>query len=90
MTVANVQINQKSLELLIKAAALKNVSVEKLASEILAEAIQIHFSEDVSGDRPKQNNVFNPLANLQPYAFQAKPEESTLSSDEWTMESEES
>jgi hypothetical protein len=89
MTFANVQIDQKSLEILIKAAAAKNVSVEKLASEILSEAIQTHFSEDVLGVRPKQNKVFNPLTNLQPYAFHAKPEESALSSDEWSMESEE-
>lgn len=87
MTVTNVYLAQEAQELLIKAAAAKNVSVEKLASEILAEGIQIQLSELKTSDRP--NGSPNPLANLQPYAFHAKPEESALSSDEWSMESEE-
>ncbi len=87
MTVTNVHIAQEAQELLIKAAAAKNVSVEKLASEILAEGIQIQLSELETSDRP--NSSFNPLANLQPYAFHAKPEESALSPDEWSMENEE-
>jgi hypothetical protein len=86
MTVTNVHIAQEAQELLIKAAAAKNVSIEKLASEILAEGIQIQFSALETNDRP--NSGFNSLANLQPYAFHAKPEESALSSDEWTMESD--
>jgi hypothetical protein len=88
MTVTNVYLAQEAQELLIKAAAAKNVSVEKLASEILAEGIQIHLFELETSDRP--NSSSNPLANLQPYAFHAKPEESALSSDEWSMESGES
>jgi hypothetical protein len=87
MTVTNIHIAQEAQELLIKAAAAKNISVEKLASEILAEGIQIQLSELETSDRP--NSRFNPLNNLQPYAFHAKPEESALSSDEWSMESEE-
>jgi hypothetical protein len=87
MTVNNVHIAQEAQELLIKAAAAKNVSVEKLASEILAEGIQIQLSEPETSDL--QNHGFNPLANLQPYAFHARPEESALSSDEWSIESEE-
>ena len=87
MAVTNVYLAQKAQELLIKAAAAKNVSVEELASEILAEGIQIQLSELKTSDRP--NSSFNPLANLQPYVFHAKPEESALSSDEWSMESDE-
>jgi hypothetical protein len=87
MTVTNVYLAQEAQELLIKAAAAKNVSVEKLASEILAQGIQIQLSELERSDRP--NSGFNPLANLQPYTFHATPEESALSSDEWSMESEE-
>jgi hypothetical protein len=90
MTVTNVHIAQEAQELLIKAAAAKNVSVERLASEILAEGIQVQLSELETSDRPNSGSGFNPLANLQPYAFYAKPEESALSSDEWSMESEES
>ena len=86
MTVTNIHIAQKAQELLIKAAAAKNVSVEKLASEILAEGIQIQLSELETSDR--SNSGSNPLANLQPYVFYAKPEESALSSDEWSMESD--
>jgi hypothetical protein len=87
MTVTNVHLAQAEQELLIKAAAAKNVSVEKLASEILAEGIQIQLSELKTSDHP--NRGFNPLANLQPYAFHAKSEESALSSEEWSIESEE-
>ncbi len=80
MTVTNIHIAQEAQELLIKAAAAKNVSVDELASEILAEGIQIQLSELEISDRP--NSSLNPLANLQPYVFHAKPEESALSSDE--------
>jgi hypothetical protein len=86
MTVTNVYFAQEAQELLIKAAAAKNVSVEKLASEILAEGVQTRPSGIEISDRP--NSSSNPLANLQPYAFPAKPEESALSSDEWSMESD--
>jgi hypothetical protein len=87
MTVTNVHLAQEAQELLIKAAAAKNVAVEKLASEILAEGIQIQLSALETSDRP--NSSFNPLANLYPYAFHAKLKESSaLSSDEWSMESD--
>jgi hypothetical protein len=90
MTITNVYISQESQEVLIEAAALKKISVEELASEILGEGIRSRLlKNDIHEHLIQNSNVNIPLAGLQPYAFHAKPEESALSSDEWTMESEE-
>ena len=86
MTVTHVQISQKAQELLIQAAAQKQVSVEALASEILAHGIQVQLSDtQVSMDLP-ESKPENPLAGLQPYQYDAEPEESVLDSDDWNME----
>ena len=47
MVETNDNINQKARELLIKAAAERNISVETLASEILNQSIKDKFSENV-------------------------------------------
>lgn len=59
--VTNIHIAQVAQELLIKATAAKNISVEKLASKILAEGIQISLSELETSDRPSSS--FTPLAS---------------------------
>ncbi|NJM68351.1 MAG: hypothetical protein HC851_23145 [Acaryochloris sp. RU_4_1] len=86
MTVTNVHISLEAQQILIKAAALKNVSVEELASEVLDDGIQTRLTEKVVSDELQQESEMNPLADLQPYAFYATPEESVLLSDDWDME----
>lgn len=86
MTVTHVQISQKSQELLIQAAAQKNVSVEALASEILDHGIQIQLSDTRASTKLVESKPRNPLAGLQPYRYDADPEESILDNDEWNME----
>lgn len=90
MTITNVYISQESQEILIRAAALKKVSVEELASEILDVGIHSQLlKNDIHEQLTQNTNVNNPLAGLQPYSFYMTPEESALLSDEWTMEIEE-
>lgn len=88
MTVTNVHISLEAQQILIKAAALKNVSVEELASEVLNEGIQTRLTEGTMSDQLQQESETNPLTDLQPYAFYATPEESVLPSDDWEMERE--
>jgi hypothetical protein len=89
MTVTSIYFAQKAQDFLTKAAAARNVSVEKLASEILAEGIQVNLGDLEMSHDSKQSYSANSLAGLQPYAFYATPEESAFSCDEWTMETEE-
>jgi hypothetical protein len=86
MIVTNVKISQKAQELLIKVAAETRKSVEDLASEILNEAIENKFSgidpiREVEKEYPP-----NPLANKQPYAYYADPEEAAIPLEDWDME----
>ena len=82
----NVQISKKAQELLIKAAAEKQQSVEELASEILNEAIENEFSEIDTNGNEKKEYPANPLAKQHPYAYYADPEEPAIPLEEWDME----
>lgn len=86
MTWTNVHITQADRDLLIRAAALQKVSVEQLASEILAEAIQEKLKSVLLDHLPADQVSTNPLAGLEPYAYNATPEESAFPSSEWNME----
>lgn len=85
MIATNVHISQKAQELLIKAAALKNLSVEDLASEILSEGIEEKLSGIAQEDEPLKAYPSNPLADRQPYAYFADPGEPVISPSEWEM-----
>ncbi len=89
MTWTNVHISKEEQALLIKAAALQKVSVEDLASQILGEAIQEKLSGVGTSESPDREVKTNPLAGLQPYAYEASPEESAFPADEWSMEQQE-
>jgi hypothetical protein len=85
MIATNVHISQKAQELLIKAAALKNLSVEDLASEILSEGIEEKLSGIVPEDETLKEYPPNPLAARQPYAYFADPGEPAIPPSEWEM-----
>ncbi|MBC1238748.1 hypothetical protein [Nostoc sp. 2RC] len=81
----NVFISQETQESLIKAAALKEMSVEELASSILRESIQEKLGQ-ISYDSENQGKfAINPLAKMQPYAYLADPNEPVISPDDWEM-----
>jgi hypothetical protein len=82
----NVSISKETQKLLIKAAAARKVSVEKLASEILNESIQHKFSKIDTNVAVEHKYTSNPLANMQPYAYHADPEESAIPLEDWDME----
>ena len=82
----NVHISQEAGELLIKAAAEKQMSVEELASEILNEVIQDKFSGIVTTGEVKKEYPPNPLATKQPYAYLADPSEPAIPLEDWDME----
>ena len=82
----NVSISKETQKLLIKAAAARKVSVEKLASEILNESIQNKFSEIDTNVAIKHQYTSNPLANMQPYAYHADPEQPAIPLEDWDME----
>ena len=86
MIKTNVNITPEAQELLIKAAAKKQVSVEELASEILNEAIQNKLAEVVNLSEFKQEYPPNPLANKQPYLYYADPQEPAIPLEDWDME----
>ncbi|EGJ30273.1 MULTISPECIES: hypothetical protein [Moorena] len=122
MIITNVNISQKSQEILRKAAAEKRMSVEDMASEILSdaapsrgglphsllhqdnEAIQNKLSGiatigEVKSDAAPSRGGFPhsllhqdkeypilPLANKQPYAYYADPEEPAIPLEDWDME----
>ncbi len=85
MIKTNVKITPKAQELLIKPAAKKRISVEDLASEILNEAIQNQLSQIVTIGEVKKEYPPNPLANKQPYAYYADPEEPAIPIEDWDM-----
>jgi hypothetical protein len=86
MTVTNVQITPELQAILIKAAALQNISVEELASKILGNGIQTQLSETMTYPLSEFENAINPLSGLQPYAYDAAPEESVFTDEDWDME----
>ncbi|WP_319422314.1 hypothetical protein [Pleurocapsa sp. FMAR1] len=86
MVGTNVNISKKAQELLIKAAAERKVSVETLASEILNESIQNKFSKINTGAAVEKKYSPNPLANMQPYAYYADPEQPAIPQEDWNME----
>ncbi|NEO89079.1 MAG: hypothetical protein F6K56_01915 [Moorea sp. SIO3G5] len=86
MIISNIKISQYSQDILIKAAAKKRISVEELASEILNEAIQNKLSEIVTIGEVKKEYYSNPLANKQPYAYYADPEEPAIPLEDWDIE----
>ena len=88
MVGTNVNINQKTREFLIKAAAKRNISVETLASEILNQSIQDKFSENITEVENNERDVSSPLWNMQPYAYYADPEESAIPSEDWNIEND--
>lgn len=80
MTWTNIHLTSEVQSLLIEAAALKRVSVEDLASQILGEAVKEKLTQ-TSAVKPSAP-VILPLAGLQPYSYDATPEESVLPADE--------
>lgn len=80
----NIYISQETQEYLIKAAALKEMSVEELASSILRESIQEKFGE-ISSSEKKVKFAVNPLNEMQPYYFLADPSEPAIFPDDWEM-----
>lgn len=83
----NVSISKETQKLLIKAAAARKVSVEKLASEILNESIQHKFSETIDTNVAVEHKyTSNPLANMQPYVYHADPEQPAIPLEDWDME----
>ena len=81
----NIYISQETQESLIKAAALKEVSVEELASSILRESIQEKFGQIRYSSENKGKFAINPLVKMQPYAYLADPNEPVISPDDWEM-----
>lgn len=87
MISTNVYLGDEVKKLLIKAAAVKQVSVEALASEIINEAIRQKFSvilEDTVSI-PKRKPA---LAGTEPFYFWGTPEESGIPADEWEIEND--
>jgi hypothetical protein len=81
MTWTNVHLTNEVQAMLIKAAALQRMSVEELASQILGAAVKEKLAQASAGELPVAITL--PLAALQPYAYDATPEESALPADEW-------
>ncbi|MCF2144927.1 hypothetical protein IQ276_000345 [Desmonostoc muscorum LEGE 12446] len=81
----NIYISQETQESLIKAAALKEMSVEELASSILRESIQEKLGQMSYSSENKSKFAINPLVNMQPYAYLADPNEPVISPDDWEM-----
>jgi hypothetical protein len=85
MISTNVCLENEVKQFLIKAAAVKGISVESLASEIINAAIREQFNiipEDTIST-PQRKPV---LAGTQPFSFLATSEESGIPVDEWEME----
>lgn len=87
MLTTNIHLSQEAQQILIKAAAFKQISVEDLASEILNEVIREKLSSIIKDTetKPKRKPA---LAGTEPFVFYGTPEESGLTADEWDMEKE--
>jgi hypothetical protein len=80
----NIYISQETQKSLIKAAALKEMSVEELASFILRESIQEKLGK-ISNSSEQDKFAINPLREMQPYSYLANPNEPVISPDDWEM-----
>ena len=78
----NIYISQETQESLIKAAALKEMSIEELASSILRESIQEKFGE-ISYSSNQGKFAINPRREMQPYSYLADPNKPAISPDDW-------
>ncbi len=87
MLTTNIHLSQEAQQILIKAAAFKQISVEDLASEILNEVIREKLSSIIK-DTETQPKRKPALAGTEPFVFYGTPEESGLPADEWDMEKE--
>jgi S-adenosylmethionine synthetase len=87
MISTNIHLSQEAKQILLKAAAFKQISVEDLASEIINEVIQDRLSPIIrdTETKPKRKPA---LAGTEPFVFYGTPEESGLPADEWDMEKE--
>ncbi|MDJ0746420.1 MAG: hypothetical protein QNJ32_24070 [Xenococcaceae cyanobacterium MO_167.B27] len=85
MIATNIHLSQEAQQILIKVAAIKNMSVEDLASEILNEVIpdKLNYIIKDIETKPKRKPA---LAGTEPFVFYGTPEESGLPADEWDME----
>jgi hypothetical protein len=83
----NVYLSDEVKQLLIEAAAVKQISVEALASEIINQAIREQFGVVVEApvSRPRRKPA---LANTEPFSFPGTPEEFGIPADEWNMEND--
>ncbi|MBO3463997.1 hypothetical protein G7B40_006245 [Aetokthonos hydrillicola Thurmond2011] len=81
----NIYISQENQESLIKAAALKEMSVEELATSILRESIQEKLGKSSYSTEGKRIFATNPLREMQPYAYLANANEPVISPDDWEM-----
>ncbi len=88
MIATNIHLTQETQQILIKAAALKNMSVENLASEILNEVIPDKLSSMMNKDTETKPKRKPALAGTEPFIFYGTSEESGLPADEWDMEKE--
>ncbi len=87
MLTTNIHLSQEAKQMLIKAAAFKQISVEDLASEILNEVIQDKLSPIIKDTEIKPQRK-PALAGTEPFVFYGTPEESGLPAEEWDMEKE--
>ena len=87
MLTTNVHLSQESQQILIKAAACKDMTVEALASEILNEVIQDKLIPIMKDTETKRKHK-PALAGTKPFVFYGTPEESGLPADEWEMETD--
>ncbi len=81
----NIYISQETQESLIKAAALKKISVEELASSILKQSIQENLGQISCSSENQGKFAINPLVEMQPYAYLADANEPVISPDDWEM-----
>ena len=87
MISTNVYLNDEVKQLLIKAAAVRGISIESLASEIINEAIREQLSVIIDDTIPGTKRK-PALAGTKPFDFLGTPEESGIPADEWDIEND--
>lgn len=87
MISTNVYISDDVKLLLLKAAAVKQMSVEALATEIINKAIREQFGS-ISEDTVAKSRRKPALAGTEPFSFSGSPEEFGIPADEWDMEND--
>ncbi|MEA5617504.1 hypothetical protein VB711_06585 [Cronbergia sp. UHCC 0137] len=87
MICTNVYLADEVKKLLIKAAAIKGISIEALASEIINEAVQKQFGVILENGVSKLRSK-PALAATEPFFFYGTAEESGIPVDEWEMEND--